>query len=120
MATPLARTDASVRSSNDPIVGWLLDADPSIRWQVMHDLTDAPLGVIGAERSLVATTGWGAQLLDLQRPDGQWGDGVATPFWWSNMYTLVFLHDLGVDPASAPARAAIDLVRDRVTWGPGF
>jgi hypothetical protein len=118
MATPLARTDASVRSSNDPIVGWLLDADPSIRWQVMHDLTDAPLGVIGAERSLVATTGWGAQLLDLQRPDGQWGDGVATPFWWSNMYTLVFLHDLGVDPASEPARVAIDRVRDNVTWGP--
>jgi hypothetical protein len=36
------------------------------------------------------------------------------------MYTLVFLRDLGVDPASAPARAAIDRVRDRVTWGPGF
>ena len=36
------------------------------------------------------------------------------------MYTLVFLRDLGVDPASERVRAAIDLVRDNVTWGPEF
>ena len=24
------------------VIGWLLDSDPSIRWQVMRDLTDAP------------------------------------------------------------------------------
>src|SRR5437868_8513985 len=41
--------------------------------------------------------GWGPLLLDQQRPDGQWGDGVATPFWWSNMYTLLFLRDLGLE-----------------------
>jgi len=84
--------DAS--TSDRRVIDWLLDSDPSVRWQVMHDLTDTPLGVVGAERSRVATEGWGARLLDQQRPDGQWGDGVATPFWWSNMYTLVFLRDL--------------------------
>jgi hypothetical protein len=106
--------------SNDPVIDWLLDADPAIRWQVMRDLTDTPAEIVAAERSRVASEGWGARLLDEQRPDGQWGDGVATPFWWSNMYTLVFLRDLGLDPASAPARAAIDRVRNNVTWGPGF
>jgi hypothetical protein len=30
--------------------------------------------------------------------------------WWSNLYTLLFLRDLGIDPASAPARTAIDRV----------
>jgi hypothetical protein len=30
------------------------------------------------------------------------------------------LRDLGIDPTSARARAAIDLVRNNVTWGPGF
>jgi hypothetical protein len=35
------------------------------------------------------------------------------------MYTLVFLRDLGLDPASDRARAAIDRVRS-VTWGPEF
>ena len=103
-----------------PVIDWLLDIDPSIRWQTLRDLTDTPAEVVAAERSRVAHEGWGARLLDQQRPDGQWGDGVATPFWWSNMYTLVFLRDLGLDPSSERARAAIDLVRDNVTWGPGF
>ena len=106
--------------SHDAVVAWLLDADPAIRWQVLRDLTDAPADVVAAERSRVATEGWGALLLDRQRDDGRWGDGVATPFWWSNLYTLVFLRDLGVDPAHERVRAAIDRVRDRVTWGPGF
>ena len=102
------------------VIDWLLDADPSIRWQAMRDLTDTSAEIVAAERSRVASEGWGRQLLDEQRQDGQWGDGIATPFWWSNMYTLVFLRDLGLDPTSARARAAIALVRDHVTWGPGF
>ena len=107
-------------SANDAVIDWLLDAESSIRWQVMHDLTDTPEEIVAAERSRVASVGWGARLLEQQRPDGQWGDGVTTPFWWSNMYTLLFLRDLGVDPKSERARAAIDLVRDNVTWGPEF
>ena len=101
-------------------IDWLLDSDPSIRWQVMRDLTGAAPDAVSAERSRVATEGWGARLLGLQRPDGQWGDGSVEPFWWSNMYTLVFLRDLGIDPASAPAPSAIERVRERVTWGPEF
>jgi len=106
--------------SSDVFIDWLLDSDPSIRWQVMRDLTHTPAQVIAAERSRVASEGWGLTLLEQQRPDGQWGDGDVHPFWWTNMYTLVFLRDLGVDPASERVRAAIDLVRDNVTWGPEF
>ena len=116
----LTHGDARPRSSNDPVIDWLLDADPSIRWQVMRDLTDAPAETVVAERSHVASEGWGPRLLDQQRPDGHWGDGVTTPLWWSNLYTLLFLRDLGLDPTSARARTAIDLVRSNVTWGPGF
>jgi len=116
----LTHSDAHPRSSNDPVIAWLLDTDPSIRWQVMRDLTDTPAEIVAAERSRVASEGWGPRLLDQQRPDGQWGDGVTTPFWWSNLYTLLFLRDLGIDPMSARARTAIDLVRSHVTWGPGF
>ena len=112
--------DARLRASKDPIVGWLLDADPSIRWQTMRDLAHSPAETAAAERAQVAREGWGATLLELQRPDGQWGDGVSTPFWWSNMYTLVFLRDLGLNPASGRAKAAIDLVRENVTWGREF
>jgi len=110
----------SLRTTDPVVIAWLLDADPAIRWQVLRDLTDAPADVVAAERSRVASEGWGPMLLDQQRADGQWGDGVATPFWWSNMYTLLFLRDLGLDPSSERARAAIDRVRERVTWGPWF
>jgi len=106
------------RSPDDPVIGWLLDSDPAIRWQVMRDLTDAPVEIVAAERSRVASEGWGPRLLAQQRPDGHWGDGLDTPLWWSNLYSLLFLRDLGLDPTSPPARTAIDRVRNNVTWGP--
>jgi hypothetical protein len=116
----MTHAEGAARSSNEFVTGWLLDSDPSIRWQVMRDLMHTPAEVVAAERARVASEGWGLHLLEIQRPDGQWGDGVATPFWWSNMYTLVFLRDLGLDPASERVRRAIDRVRDNVTWGPEF
>ncbi|MET0410430.1 MAG: hypothetical protein ABW217_04000 [Polyangiaceae bacterium] len=112
--TPHARH----RSPDDPVIEWLLDSDPAIRWQVMRDLVGAPAEVVAAERARVAADGWGPLLLEQQRPDGQWGDGVAHPFWWTNMYTLVFLRDLGLEPKSEPARSAIERVRAQVNWGP--
>ena len=33
---------------------WLLDSDPSIRWQVLRDLVDAPAEVVAAERGALA------------------------------------------------------------------
>ena len=105
-------------SSNDRVIDWLLDADPSIRWQVMRDLTGTPADILAAERSRVASEGYAPRLLDQQRPDGHWGDGLAMPLWWTNLYTLLFLRDLGIDPASDRARTAIDRVRGSVTWGP--
>ena len=86
----------------------------------MRDLTGEPAEAVAAERSRVASEGWGARLLGQQRPDGNWGDGVATQHWRSNLYTLLLLRDLGLDPASEQARKAVGLVRDRVTWGPEF
>jgi hypothetical protein len=36
------------------VVDWLLDSDPSVRWQVMRDLTGAPAEEVAAERAQVA------------------------------------------------------------------
>jgi transcriptional regulator with XRE-family HTH domain len=58
------------------VTEWLLDSDPSIRWQVMRDLTNDPAEAVAAERSRIATEGWGAHLLSLQGEKGQWGRGV--------------------------------------------
>jgi hypothetical protein len=98
------------------VLDWLLDSDPSIRWQVMRDLTNEPEDVVAAERSRVASEGWGARLLDLQAPDGQWGGDTYHPYWTSTHYTLLLLRDLGVDPASEEARRAVGLVRDNVRF----
>ena len=98
------------------VVDWLLDSDPSIRWQAMRDLTGAPAGAVAAERARVATEGMGAKLLSLQAEDGRWGGAAWNRGWNSTMHVLMLLRDLGLDPASDQARRAVGLVRDRVTW----
>jgi hypothetical protein len=99
-----------------PVLRWLLDSDPSVRWQVMRDLADAPPEEVWAERSKVATEGLGARLLGLQASDGRWGGAAWNRGWNSTMHVLALLREMGLDPASGEARRAVGLVRDRVTW----
>ena len=40
---------------DDDVVGWLLDADPALRWQVERDVVHAPPSVWRATRARVAT-----------------------------------------------------------------
>ncbi len=98
------------------VVDWLLDSDPSVRWQVLRDLTNAPAEAVAAERTRIATVGAGARLLALQGADGRWGGAAWNCGWDSTMHILMLLRDLGLDPASDRARRAVGLVRDRVTW----
>jgi len=98
------------------VIDWLLDSDPSIRWQAMRDLTGAPAREVAAERSRIATEGVGARLLALQADDGRWGGAAWNRGWNSTMHVLMLLRELGLDPASDQARRAVGLVRDRVTW----
>src|SRR5262245_16131904 len=106
------------------VLDWLLDSDPSIRWQVLRDLEDAPDDVVAAERAKVATEGWGARLLSLRDGDGQWAGGACFPAghewspdavgqpWTSTLPTLEVLRWFGLDPASEQAVQTIELVRD--------
>lgn len=98
------------------VIDWLLDADPALHWQVRQDLLGAPAEVVTAERTRVATEGWGAQLLALQNADGRWGSAAWNRGWNSTMHVLMLLRELGLDPASDQARHAIARVRDNVTW----
>jgi len=97
---------------------WLLDSDPAIRWQVMRDLTGEAPGAVAAERSRVATEGWGAQLLALQSPAGNWGTPQQDRGLLVTLYSLVVLKDLGLDPASKAARKMIDRVDRRLVFQP--
>ena len=101
------------------VIDWLLDADPSIRWQVMRDLIHESSDVIAAERARVATEGWGARLLALQGPDGLWGRKAWSQDYTDTFHVLELLRRFGLDPESRQARRAIGLVREHVTWGDG-
>ena len=116
------------------VLDWLLDSDPSIRWQALRDVVGAPTEVVAAERARVATEGWGARLLALQGEDGQWEGGALFPArsghsdggdksddhegqpWTATAYSLLLLRDLGVDPRRAQVRRAVALVRDHCRW----
>jgi hypothetical protein len=98
------------------VIEWLLDSDPSIRWQVMRDLTGAPAAEVAAERARVATEGAGARLLALQAADGRWSGAAWNRGWNSTMHVLTLLRELGLDPASDEGRRGVGLVRDHVTW----
>jgi len=105
-------------SRPDGVVSWLLDGDPSIRWQTLRDLLGAPEGAVGRERRKVAREGWGARLLAKQGPDGRWAGGrssdggLYSPKWTSTTYTLLALRDLGLPPGHTGARKACRVLLD--------
>jgi hypothetical protein len=124
------------------VLDWLLEADPSVRWQALRDLADAPPGVVAAQRARVAHEGWGARLLELQGDDGQWAGGAYFPAptdqsdhgdnsgeddksgdgrqpWTATAHTLALLRQFGVDPDADRVRAAVARVRDHCRWEEG-
>jgi hypothetical protein len=122
---------------------WLLDSDPSVRWQTLRDLVDAPPDLVAVERARVATHGWGARLLELRDDDGQWAGGAYFPAqrehpdnaqsedihsdemgeetqpWTATTYSLLLLRDLGVDPQVDQVRETLALVSDHCRWEEG-
>ena len=81
---PVMDTQYGPNAVEARVVEWLLDSDPSIRWQVMRDLLDRPEAEWRVERAKVETDGWGARLLALEDDDGQWAGGAHFPsdFEW--------------------------------------
>jgi hypothetical protein len=98
------------------VIDWLLDSDPSIRWQAMRDLVDAPAGEVMAERARVAREGWGAQLLAAQDADGRWSGGTFFPRWIATADTLHLLYLFGPDPADEAVQRAIAPVHEAARW----
>jgi hypothetical protein len=94
----------------DPLIAWLRDSDPAIRWQVERDLTNEPPEVWEATRARVAKEGFGAQLLARQDPDGQWAGGAFFPNnggepWTATTWTLNSLREWGLDPTTLQGTA---------------
>ena len=116
------------------LLGWLLDADPSLRWQVERDLEGEPEDVWRATRARVPAEGFGAQLLSHQDEDGQWAGGAYFPAgstqeepgqpWTATTWSLSALREWGVeatalrpDTAGLLARNARWEYDDLPYWG---
>jgi hypothetical protein len=117
------------RRGGGSMIDWLLDADPSIRWQTMRDLLEAPEPQWRAERARVETEGWGSRLLSYQDEDGQWAGGAFLPSdfdwrewrevgqpWTATTFSLSQLREFGLDPASERAGRAVELIGANSRW----
>jgi hypothetical protein len=100
-------------TTTNELILWLMDGDPAIRWQTMHDLQGMPAKRWEAEQQRTLNEGWGAQLLALQAPDGSWGGGIYSPKWISTTYTLLTLIAIGIPRDHLPAQRAGELVLDK-------
>jgi hypothetical protein len=116
----------------DRVIDWLLHSDPSIRWQVMRDLLDAPETDWKPERAKVETEGWGARLLSYEDEDGQWSGGAFIPSdftrqeweeegqpWTATTYSLTQLREFGIDPLSERLQRAVQLIGANSKWEEG-
>src|SRR5438093_8058663 len=127
-------------TNDTEVIEWLLDpehSDPSIRWQVMRDLLDAPQSEWAAERGKVETEGWGARLLAREDEDGQWAGGahfpadfywrgpeaargadgrMATQPWTATSFSLSLLREFGLDPTSERAQRMVELIGSNAHW----
>jgi hypothetical protein len=109
------------------VVDWLLESDPSITWQVMRDLLEAPRVEWEAERAKVESEGWGAQLLALEDDDGRWAGGAHFPAdfvwggdepgqpWTSTSHSLAQLREFGL-PQSPRTQTMVDLIGANTLW----
>ena len=114
------------------LLSWLLDSDPALRWQVERDLVGEPPEVWQATRARIATEGFGARLLALQDPDGQWAGGAFFPAgfdfhgpeaaqgagqpWTATTWTLNSLRDWGLDGAVLRERRTAELLAEHSRW----
>lgn len=115
----------------DPaLLSWLLNNDPALRWQVERDLAGSPEAEWQATRSRVPTEGFGARLLALQDPDGQWAGGAFFPAgfdfegpeaapgagqpWTATTWSLNSLREWGVD--ARELAGTVELIAQNSRW----
>ena len=94
------------------LIPWLLEGDPSIRWQAQRDLLKLSPTKYEAERKKITKEGWGARLLALQDSDGRWGGGMYGPKFISTTYTMLTLRLFGLPPNNPQAKRACKLFLD--------
>jgi len=96
---------------NDDSMGWLLEPhpeQPGVRYFALRDLLDRPADdpEVQAARAAVMATGPVPAILDAQYPEGYWvkPGGGYSPKYRSTVWQIIFLAELGADPADERVR----------------
>jgi len=89
------------------IIGWLLDSDVSIQYQVYRDLLmiDRP-----DLKTRISKEGWGAKFLSYRKDSYHWGLGFYQPKWTSTHYTLLDLKNLSFPNSNKEIQATISKI----------
>jgi hypothetical protein len=95
--------------NDQDIIGWLLEGDVSIQYQVYRDLLDEER--IDLQRR-IETGGWGKEYLLRRNPAGHWGRGYYQPKWTSTHYTLLDLRNLCMPQGCRPVKETSGNVLD--------
>jgi len=96
---------------------WLLDASqPAVRYLAMRDLLEETDSAdLEEARRAIASRGWVADILSMQKPGGYWVDGekLYRPKYISTNWMLLTLSDLGVTKENPRIASACSLWMDR-------
>lgn len=97
----------SIALDDHQLIGWLLEGDVSIQYQVYRDLLAIKKQDL---QDRIATEGWGSQFLSYRKKEGHWGDRFYQPKWISTHYTILDLKNLAISPQNAEIRQSISQV----------
>ena len=106
--------DAAAQPPAD-VVAWLLAADePAVRYATLTRLLGEPPGTpeVEAARRAIMTKGAVPRVLAAQGDDGRWSDPgrFYTDKYHGTVWQLIFLAELGADPADERVRAACEAI----------
>lgn len=94
---------------------WLQEGDPSIVYQTAKYLGGSSEDELRELRARISVGGFGKAFMDLQRPDGHWGDGFYQHKWVSSHYTMLDLRYLEIESTPEIHKALEAVLRDNTS-----
>ena len=98
------------------LIDWLMDSDPSIKFQTKRDLLDDYDKTL---QKRIAEEGFAKVLLKERHNDGYLGKGIYSPKWTSLHYVLFDLLWLEIDPDNEVYRENVEYLIERL-WIKGI
>ena len=101
-----------------PPLRWLLEGDPSVKYQTRKYLLGIPEDELMIARKMILSSGWGKKLMDLQSEKFTWETGIYSPKWTSTFYSLLLLKRFGSPPDDRIEKSLMNIL-DRGYYNDG-